>query len=241
MCASLIFSQSKTKASLPAAKIEGGHTLPPPKESASRDKTLVAFLTRFKAALKRKDREALLAALAPDVSPGLHGTPGPAGFTTYWELNVPNSYIYALLTQILSLNGVWVGEHILRALCRCPISRGHGPLQSPRHLESRRAPARNPRRRQAACSPRFPTTSSKSSIALRIGPRSARSPDSSASSPLLTSIAPLRIARVSPRTPRASGNSSPCPPADEDSCHSVPRLRPRRGPSAQAAPPMTRT
>ncbi len=90
-------------------KPEGGRTIPPPKETASRDKTLAAFLLRFKAVVKKKDRDGLIAVLAPDVNAG-RGTTGLVAFNNAWELTDPNSSVYALLTQILSLPGVWVGE-----------------------------------------------------------------------------------------------------------------------------------
>lgn len=103
-------SAPKTTKAPTEVKTEGGRTIPPPKNEAGRDKTLVAFIAHAKDVAKRKDRDALLAMLAPDVSPGQRGTPGPNGFFTAWELSDPDSSVYPLLTQILSLTGVWVGE-----------------------------------------------------------------------------------------------------------------------------------
>jgi hypothetical protein len=92
-----------------SVKTEGGRTIAPPKNEASRDKTLIAFLLRFKDVVKRKDRNGLVAMLAPDVS-GTREMTGPGAFFTAWELDDPNSSVYPLLTQILSLPGVFVGE-----------------------------------------------------------------------------------------------------------------------------------
>lgn len=88
---------------------EGGRTIPPPKDEAGRDKTLVVFLSRLKDVAKKKDREGLVAMLAPDVR-GARDTTGPSAFFTAWDLGDPNSSVYPLLTQILSLPGVWIGE-----------------------------------------------------------------------------------------------------------------------------------
>jgi len=116
--ASLCFSQTKsatkakpapkaTPTTAAAIKTEGGRTIPPPKDEVSRDKTLAAFLSRVKDIAKRKNREALVATLAPDVA-GTRGDAGPSAFFTAWDLGDPNSSVYPLLTQILSLPGVFV-------------------------------------------------------------------------------------------------------------------------------------
>lgn len=94
----------------PAVKTEGGRTVPPPKDELSRDKTLAPFLQRVRDIAKRKDRNALVAILAPDISPGERGSPGPGAFFTAWELGDPDSSVYPLIAQILSLSGVWAGE-----------------------------------------------------------------------------------------------------------------------------------
>jgi hypothetical protein len=108
--ASKATSKKAAPAKTAAIQTEDGRTLPPPKEEASHDKTLVAFLAHVKDVAKRKDRNGLVAMLAPDVSPGPRGEPGPSAFFNAWELGDPDSSVYPLLTQILSLTGVWVGE-----------------------------------------------------------------------------------------------------------------------------------
>lgn len=101
---------TKAPAKAPAIPTVAGRTLPPPKDESGRDKTLTPFLTRLKDVLKRKDRNALMAMLAPDVETGIHDTRGPAEFASTWELQDPNSGVYALLTQILAMRGVWVED-----------------------------------------------------------------------------------------------------------------------------------
>jgi hypothetical protein len=97
-------SKSKAKAAVSA------RTLPPPKDESGRDKALAAFLLRLKDVLKRKDREALQAMLAPDVEPGIGSQRGAAAFSILWELNDPDGGVYGLMMQILSLPGVWVQD-----------------------------------------------------------------------------------------------------------------------------------
>lgn len=94
----------------PQEPAAAARTLPPPKDDASKDKALAAFLSKFKDVLKHKDRNALLAMLAPNVDAGTRGADGPNAFYTAWDLTDPNSSVYAVLAQILSLPGVMVGE-----------------------------------------------------------------------------------------------------------------------------------
>ncbi|MEO8096369.1 MAG: SH3 domain-containing protein [Acidobacteriota bacterium] len=84
--------------------------MPPPKDESSRDKTLGVFLAQLKDALKRKDRDGLLALLAVDVKTGVRAFEGPNAFFTAWGLADPNTAVYGIITQILSLPGVWVQE-----------------------------------------------------------------------------------------------------------------------------------
>lgn len=82
----------------------------PPKDESSKDKPLTAFLTKLKDVLKRKDRDGLLALLAPEIDAGLRTMVGPNAFFTAWGLSDPNSSVYGVLSQILSMPGVMVGE-----------------------------------------------------------------------------------------------------------------------------------
>ena len=95
---------------VPPAVTGSTRTLPPPKNEAGRDKTLAAFFVQLKDVLKRKDREALLTMLAPDIDVGMREMLGPNAFFTAWGLRDGDASVYAVITQILSLNGVWVGE-----------------------------------------------------------------------------------------------------------------------------------
>jgi hypothetical protein len=89
-----------------AIPVESGRALPPPKDEAARDPSLVATLTQLKDVLKRKSRVGLESLLAPDVDSGA-GIKSSGLFFTAWDLADPNSGVYAVLTQILSLPGVW--------------------------------------------------------------------------------------------------------------------------------------
>ncbi len=97
----------------PAAEVPAqptGRALPPPKDETAKDKALSAFLTKLKDVLKRKDRDGLLALLAPEIDAGLRTMVGPNAFFTAWGLSDPNSSVYGVLAQILSMPGVMVGE-----------------------------------------------------------------------------------------------------------------------------------
>ena len=121
VAASLVSAQAKKqspKAKAPAKAVvkevpppaPSGRALPPPKDETGTDKTLVAFFAKFKTDLKTKNRDALLAALAPNVDAGLRDMRGPNAFFTAWGLSDPDSAVYGVLTQILSMPGVWSGE-----------------------------------------------------------------------------------------------------------------------------------
>jgi hypothetical protein len=85
-------------------------TLPPPKDESGRDKTLAAFFVKLKDVLKRKDRDALLGMLASDMDLGIRDMSGPSAFYTAWGLADRDASVYSVLTQILSLRGVWVAD-----------------------------------------------------------------------------------------------------------------------------------
>jgi len=115
----LVWAQTKTKAKakvVPKAKatpavVVPTRTLPPPKtDESGRDKTLAAFVVQLKDVLKRKDRDALLAMLAPDIDVGLRDMTGAGAFFTAWGLGDRDASVYGVLSQILSLRGVWVNE-----------------------------------------------------------------------------------------------------------------------------------
>ncbi len=111
--ASLVSAQSKSKAPakakpVPPAVAVPSRTLPPPKDESGRDKTLAAFFVKLKDVLKRKDRDGLLALLAPNIDLGTRDINGPAAFFTAWGLSERDASVYAVIAQILSLRGVWV-------------------------------------------------------------------------------------------------------------------------------------
>lgn len=94
----------------PPAVVVPTRTLPPPKDESGRDKTLAAFFVKLKDVLKRKDRDALLTMLAADIDLGIRDMSGPAAFFTAWGLSDRDASVYGVISQILSLNGVWVDQ-----------------------------------------------------------------------------------------------------------------------------------
>ena len=124
IAASLVSAQTKTKAKAPAkvapkaaapkaeapAVVVPTRPLPPPKDESSRDKTLAAFFLKLKDVLKRKDRDALLAMLSPNVELGMRDMSGPGAFFTAWGLGDKDASVYGVISQILSLPGVWVED-----------------------------------------------------------------------------------------------------------------------------------
>ena len=85
-------------------------TLPPPKDESGRDKTLAAFFVKLKDVLKRKDRDALIGMLAQDIDVGIRDMSGAGAFFTAWGLADRDASVYGVISQILSLNGVWVDD-----------------------------------------------------------------------------------------------------------------------------------
>ncbi len=117
LTAGLVSAQTKAKAKVaPKAKtaapavVVPTRTLPPPKDESGRDKTLAAFFVKFKDVLKRKDRDALISMLAPDIDVGLRDMSGQGAFFTAWGLGDRDASVYAVISQILSLNGAWVDD-----------------------------------------------------------------------------------------------------------------------------------
>ncbi|MEO5926122.1 MAG: SH3 domain-containing protein [Bryobacteraceae bacterium] len=117
IAATLASAQTKAKAKAkapakaapaPPAVVVPTRTLPPPKDESGRDKTLAAFFVKLKDVLKRKDREGLLALLDPSVDIGVRDMSGPGAFFTAWALNERDASVYGVISQILSLPGVWV-------------------------------------------------------------------------------------------------------------------------------------
>lgn len=117
--ASLVSAQTKAKAKVASkakavpvtpAVVVPTRTLVPPKDESGRDKTLAAFFVRLKDVLKRKDRDALISMLAPDIDVGLRDMSGPAAFFTAWGLGDRDASVYAVISQILSINGAWVDD-----------------------------------------------------------------------------------------------------------------------------------
>ena len=112
--ASLVTEQSKAKAKAIAkaapAVVVPTRTLPPPKDESGRDKTLAAFFVKLRDVLERKDRDAILTMLAPDIDVGIRDMSGPAAFFTAWGLADRDASVYGVISQILSLNGAWVEQ-----------------------------------------------------------------------------------------------------------------------------------
>jgi hypothetical protein len=101
-------AKAAPKAVAPPAAAVPTRALPPPKDESGRDKTLAAFFVKLKDILKRKDRDALLALLDPNVDIGVRDMTGSGAFYTAWALGDRDSSVYGVLSQILSLPGAWV-------------------------------------------------------------------------------------------------------------------------------------
>jgi hypothetical protein len=117
LAASLVSAQTKAKAkasarakAAPPAAAVPTRPLPPPKDESSRDKTLAAFFVKLRDVLKRKDRDALIGMLAPDIELGMRDMSGTGAFYTAWGLSDRNASVYGVLSQILSIPGVWVDQ-----------------------------------------------------------------------------------------------------------------------------------
>jgi hypothetical protein len=103
-------TQKAKAAPVTPAVVVPTRTLPPPKDESGRDKTLAAFFVKLRDVLKRKDRDALLALLAMDIDVGIRDMSGSGAFFTAWGLGDRDASVYGVLSQILSLNGVWVDQ-----------------------------------------------------------------------------------------------------------------------------------
>jgi len=101
-------SKAAPVAVAPPAVVGPTRTLPPPNDESGREKSLAAFFVKLKDVLKRKDRDALLAMLAPNIDVGIRDMSGPGAFFTAWGLADRDASVYGVLTQILSMRGVWV-------------------------------------------------------------------------------------------------------------------------------------
>ena len=101
-------SKAAPVAVAPPAVVVPTRTLPPPNDESGREKSLAAFFVRLKDVLKRKDRDALLAMLAPNIDVGIRDMSGSGAFFTAWGLADRDASVYGVLTQILSMRGVWV-------------------------------------------------------------------------------------------------------------------------------------
>jgi hypothetical protein len=101
--------KAKAAPAIPAVVVPT-RTLPPPKDESGRDKTLAAFFVKLKDVLKRKDRDALLGMLAQDIDVGIRDMSGAGAFFTAWGLADRDASVYGVISQILSLNGVWVDD-----------------------------------------------------------------------------------------------------------------------------------
>jgi hypothetical protein len=103
-------SKAKKAAPKPPAIEVPSRKLIPPGDDAKRDATLVAFLSNLRQVLQRRDRNGLLALLAPDIDIGRADVNGPSAFFTAWGLTDPETSVYGVLGQILSIRGAWVEE-----------------------------------------------------------------------------------------------------------------------------------
>ena len=91
----------------------GGTPRPPPlspvDQAASRA-DFFAFRARLQAALVRRDADALLAVLAPDIKNSFGGDDGVDGFVRLWRPREPDSRVYEELASVLALGGTFEGE-----------------------------------------------------------------------------------------------------------------------------------
>lgn len=76
-----------------------------PVDEAPSDATLVAFRTRMLEAVRRKDRDALLAMIDPKIRTGFDGSGGLTGFRRGWKLDAGESPLWHELDVILSNGG----------------------------------------------------------------------------------------------------------------------------------------
>ncbi len=83
-----------------------------PVDEAPRQPSLVAFRQNLLAAIKRKDVEELVAAMAPDIQLGFSGDDGRDDFRKQWGLDKDPgaSDIWRELFQVLMGGGVWVTD-----------------------------------------------------------------------------------------------------------------------------------
>ena len=95
---------SKSVATVSATEPEMVNRLEPV-DGAIKDLSFREFRGRLLLAVERHDAEALLETLAPDVLVSFGGEAGPDAFVRSWWPSSPDSGVWAVLGQVLSLGG----------------------------------------------------------------------------------------------------------------------------------------
>ena len=81
-----------------------------PVDHAASRADFFAFRAQLQAALARRDADALLAAVAPDIKNSFGGDEGVDGFVRLWRPREPDSRVYEELATVLALGGVFEGD-----------------------------------------------------------------------------------------------------------------------------------
>lgn len=81
-----------------------------PVDEAKRDASLVAFRSDLLAIVRRRDRQALLRHIAPDIRTSFGADGGRKDFERQWKLNGKTSPLWAELGNVLLLGGGFAGR-----------------------------------------------------------------------------------------------------------------------------------
>ena len=98
----------------PAACVPAPDRLCPVDEGAS-DPSFAAYRTRLEVAVRRRDADALLALVDPDIRTSFGGTGGIDHFRAQWKLDAPDSALWPELDAILSSGGTFRGPAAARS------------------------------------------------------------------------------------------------------------------------------
>jgi hypothetical protein len=98
-----------TSAPKPSAPPVHGRKLQPV-DQASQDPSFVAYRARLLDAVRRRDRDALLALVDPKIRTSFGGGGGAKDFVRAWKLDSPDSKLWAELETILTHGGEFRGE-----------------------------------------------------------------------------------------------------------------------------------
>lgn len=113
---------------------ETGLVLPPVDEGPS-DPSFLAFRDRLLDVIKRRDREALLSVLDPNIRVSFGDDGGVEGFKRYWKLDQPDSKVWQELEEALRLGGTFQTLGGRRSFC-APYVYSAYPENGPDPFES---------------------------------------------------------------------------------------------------------